>query len=589
MTSDGGYSGSSSARDLSARGQRAALWFRHLARAVKSARLYRGRNAIVDQLRDQLWQQITEMVREQGGWRLRITATEIRLDDEVIVRAPQRVPGKDDVAGGPEEKLPFLFFGDGIRSITFTTELKQREFEALFEALVAVGKGRNSQDDIVTLLWQANLGSMFVESVPLEQTIYLSSHRPRSDGTGDFRGQTFAWAASGSEIRADLGQMAGAQGLHRDTFDDWRLPDVHAHSAQAYQALQPQIEASRARFMEAWQAEQSIPWTAMAPPLLRATLALSPAEDTRTALTHSVVSWVADALQRSSWEETEAALALLREIDPERRRSDPRLLEALEHLDGDVIAEQLDEAEPEDHARFAALMVGIGIPGIGLTCTVMSQCTRQRPRAAATTALCYICGDQPQLLERWLLDRRWYVVRNVVFVLGQIGGSEIVDLLRLAAQHEEPRVRREVVKSLGNVSRAERTPVLIQQLASRDPQLLAASLNMLTRERNPRVVKAILQRIEARDFLDLTEDNQRAFLSALAEVADDDLVPALEGLLNRDAGWFAMRTIVRDSAARLLARIGTPRAKAVLDAGLRSRTEAVRLACMDALGGKKAA
>ena len=589
LAPDNGPGSAPLGRDLSPLAQSCALWFRQAARAVKSARLYRAENPVVEQLREQLWNMLVKQLKEHGGWKLRVTSSEIRLSDEVVVRGSLRKPGQDDVVGSPEEKLPFLFYSDGIRGLTLLPTLTRREFDALFNALVLAGRGRDTQDDLMTLLWQANLGAILVESVPLEQTIYLSSRRPQGPSERRVRGQTFAWGASGAEVRADLGQIAGAQGLHRDTFDDWRLPDVHAQSAQAYQALLPHVEVSRERVMKQWAAESAEAWSAPLPELVRRVLALSPGDESRLALSHAIVTWTSSALQRSAWEEAEGALRLLREVDPERRFSMDALKDAIDELEGEVIAEQLDDAEPEDQNRFAALAVAIGTPAIGLACLVMSLCQRQRPRAGAATALCYLCADKPSLLEPWLADRRWYVVRNVVFILGQIGGAEAAELLRIAAVHPDTRVRREVVKSLGGVSRTERTPVLIQQLAARDPQLVSGALNMLSRERNPRVTKAILDRIEARDFEGLSEDLQRAFMNALGEVADDETVPALEVMLTKNAGWFAMRTFARDAAARILCRIGSPRAMAVIHAGLNSRTDAIRQACLAAVSTSREA
>jgi len=575
--------GSTLGRDLSPQAQACALWLRHAARAVKSARLYKRDNPVVEQLREQLWEQLSKHLKEHGGWRLRITSSELKLNDEVVVRGSLRKPGQEEHVGGPEEKLPFMFYSDGIRGLTLLATLQRREYDALFNALVQAGRGRNSQDDLMTLLWQANLGSILMETVPLEQTIFLSSRRPVASSEHRFRGQTFAWGASGTEIRADLGQMAGAQGLHRDTFDDWRLPDVHAQSTQAYQALLPQVDASRERVMKQWEEETAEAWTSRLPELLRRVLQLAPTDDTRLALCHAIVTWTVSALQRAAWEEAEGALKLLREVDPDYVYSQQELKESIDKLEGEEIAEQLDEAPAADQNRFAALAVAIGTPAIGLACLVMSLCQRQRPRAGAATALCYLCAEQPTLLEPWLADRRWYVVRNVVFILGQIGGAESAELLRIAAVHPDTRVRREVVKALGGVSRAERTPVLIQQLTARDPQLVSGALNMLSRERHPRVTKAIVDRIESKDFDTLGEDLQRAFMNALADVADDDTVPALEVMLTKNAGWFAMRTLARDFAARILCRVGTPRAMAVVEAGLRSRTEAIRQACMAAM------
>ena len=117
----------------------------------------------------------------------------------------------------------------------------------------------------------------------------------------------------------------------------------------------------------------------------------------------------------------------------------------------------------------------------------------------------------------------------------------------------------------------------------RDAQLLAAALNMLTREKDPRVARAILGLIESPDFESRDEDNQRALFSALADISDASTVPAIEALLHK-GGWFARRTFQRVAAARTLRRIGTPEAMAALEAGVRARSEAVRAACLEALG-----
>ena len=174
-------------------------------------------------------------------------------------------------------------------------------------------------------------------------------------------------------------------------------------------------------------------------------------------------------------------------------------------------------------------------------------------------------------------------MRNLVFVFGHIGGPAIVPLLRTVARHPEPRVRRQLVQALGSVPPDERDPLLLEQLGARDPQLLATALNMLTREKDPRVARAILALIESPDFESRNEDNQRTLFGVLGDIAGDPAVPALEALLHQ-GGWFARRTFQRVAAARTLRQIGTPDAMAALEAGVSARSEAVRAACLEALG-----
>ncbi len=569
-------------RELSPAAQAAATWFRQLARALKTARLYRTENLLVQQVRDQVAEALTEHLSKYGAWKLRFSTNEIQLDDEVIVKPSGRTLTAENPGIAPEEQLPFMFYRDGIRGLTLQPAMPRREMDALFDAVRLAGASALTHDDLVTLLWQANLTYVQIESVPLEQTIYLSSRRMRSKSDPGFRGQTYDWSPAGAEIRGELGLAAGAQGLHRDTFDDWPLPEVHAQTPQAYRALLPAMEALRAGTLSAWEEERGQDWTAQAPVVLRQLIAFDPADDTRQCVSHAAMTWVAAAIQRASWEEASQALALLAEFDPDRSQTGGSLEALLKELHAEEIAEQLDEAEPQLQARFASLMVAIGPPAVELICTVLGLCARARARAAASTALTYLCSDDPMLLAPYVADPRWFVVRNVVFVLGQIGGSAVLDLLRLAAQHPEPRVRRQVVMALGSVSRAERTPVLMSQLTTQDPQLLAATLSMLTRERSPRVVRTLLDRVATPEFEDLPEEIQRTLLNTLSEVADDDLIPDLEKLLNR-GGWLSRPSLVRIGAARTLRRIGSEKALAVLEAGLRAKNEAVRSACLDAL------
>ena len=566
----------SALRDLSPFAQQTATWLRSVARAVKLFRLYKSENLIVSDLKTQVAGRALEIIAQHGAIDLRFTPSEILLVDEVLIR-----PGKDRDRNllAPEMQLPFQFFRDGIRRLLILPDVLIDEVKLLLDALSATGVA-TGQEDLVTLLWQGNLTHVRLETVPIEQTIYLSVSRGGSGNAGR-RGLSYGWSPAGTELRADIGQL-GPQGLHRDTFDDWEMPVATADVASAYAALNPDGEAARLRLLEEWNTEAARPWTERAPEIAAELLRLDPGDETRAAFAHAMASWVGAAVERCAWDEALRALTSLCELDPQQRYRNELLMDALAGIDPDQIAGHLDEDEAADHARFASLMVAIGRPALDLAVAAMSHCEKVRPRAAATSAVSYLCGDHPEWLEPYLADERWQTVRNVVFVLGQIGTEETVPLLRSASLHPEPRVRRAVVQALGAVAAESRVPLLLEQLQTRDPQLLAATLHMLTRGRDPRVPGAILRRIQAPDFAARSEDNKRALFNALAEIADDRMVAPLTRLLNA-GGWFAHRSFERIEAARALRRIGSEKALAALEQGLRSKNEVVRQACLDAM------
>jgi hypothetical protein len=575
-------------RDLSPAGQALFFWLRNFARAVKLARLYRIDNPLVQQVRESVGKGLEEFVAQHGTVTMRFTANEIRLDNETIVRPFIPLPGIDPPPPNPEDYLPFLFYRDGIRAMQVVQGLPRTDFEALFESVRLVGHGGNTQDDLLTLMWQANLTHIKVDAVPLEQTIYLSSRKARrKDPFGNaFRALAFNWAPSGEEIHADLGQVKGAQGLHRDTFDDWDLPLQPADPVKAYKSMLPEVDIAQSFLMSSWAEERDRPWNEEAPALLRHLLAADPGDDTRSIAARSAMTWVVNSIHRMAWPEASESLVLLKEFDPDLKFVREELAERMKDLPLEEVVEQLDEAEPEDQARFAALVVGLGPAAVDLAITAMSLCTRSRTRAAACTALCYVCSDDPMLLASAINDPRWYVVRNAVFVLGQVGGPEVVDLLQIAGRHPEPRVRRQVVQSLGNVSPDMRLPLLLSHLDTRDPQLLSATLNMLSRDRNPRALKVLLERFASPNFEYVAEWIHRTYVHTLEDWVSEKEVPLLTSLVER-GGWLAAPSPVRNSAAQMLQRIGDEAATAALEAGLRSKHEPVREACLAAMGAKE--
>src|SRR5260221_3673789 len=117
---------------------------------------------------------------------------------------------------------------------------------------------------------------------------------------------------------------------------------------------------------------------------------------------------------------------------------------------------------------------------------------------------------------------------------------------------------------------------------------LFRSLTMLAREPDPRVAEALVARIGAPEFEGRSEEQKIALISALADVGDEEVVPALEEMLVK-GGWFARRSPERTAAARALARMDCAAARTVLEQGLQHRSEAVRAACDEGLASRGSA
>lgn len=545
MTQDQPLSHSRGSGDGSPAARNLAEWFRQLDRYVRMARTFGLSAPNCLSARERVLEDFMEILGYHAPFVLHCTPLEVWLRDEAVVRPPAPAA---ELPGQMERRIPFLLYRDGIRTLTFTPEATREDVGAFLDALAKVTTAQVTNEDLVTMLWAVELAGLRVDIAPLQ---------------------------------AD----AGAGGGLAAAFDDWPVPAESADPREAWRILAATEEHDRGEFLAEWVRDRSEPWTAQVPPLVREVMALDPSPDTVEAFGHTLVTWLGGAIQRCEWDEATRALAVLQEVDPAGERTADALARVLATLDAETVAERLDESEPAPQAQFFALTVRLGRPALDLLVGVLAIATRVRLRAAATTALSYLCADEPGLLARYLADPRWYVVRNIVFVLGQIGGPEVVGPLANTVRHPDVRVRRSVVHALGQAPSAMRLPLLVELLESTDPQTVSATLAMLGRENDPRVSSALLERVTADDFESRPDEVKVALVAALGEAAGEGVVPVLEEMLNR-GGWFARRAAERTAAAQALVRLGTPAALEIVQAGLAARAEAIRLSCQDALARK---
>ena len=210
---------------------------------------------------------------------------------------------------------------------------------------------------------------------------------------------------------------------------------------------------------------------------------------------------------------------------------------------------------------------------------VLAESEQTRVRRPLARTIAELLADRPEVLSAWAQDKRWYVVRNVVHILGWIGGERIVSQLEAVAAHPEPRVRHEVVAALHEAQRDRARPILVSMLPAAEPKLFGTILHQLGADFDPSVTALLLGLLADEGFSARSTEERRAVFIALA-TRGDAVVPALEAALN-EGGLFSRRAEPdRPAIALCLARIGTPTARGTLERGLKSSRAVIRKACV---------
>jgi len=198
----------------------------------------------------------------------------------------------------------------------------------------------------------------------------------------------------------------------------------------------------------------------------------------------------------------EAASWGIAACDPHGKERDATLRRALTtHLDKEFVAaltEMLTDPSP------AAEVIREITPLFATDALVerLGQEQDRGRRKGLIESLAAAAAHNPKPLLKHLDDDRWYVVRNVVVILGRSGRPEIARRLRDALAHREPRVRREALRALFALQGEAAVPTLIDGLDDPDVSVRRHALFLLRSPRDTSVDEALHARLSGDGELD---------------------------------------------------------------------------------------
>lgn len=173
-------------------------------------------------------------------------------------------------------------------------------------------------------------------------------------------------------------------------------------------------------------------------------------------------------------------------------------------------------------------------------------------RARMCQVLAKIGPPAVPVLLQWLEDRRWYVVRNAVHVLGKIGGGAVGPSLVTLLGHGHPRVRIETMRVLAALSPEETLPHLVGMVEDPDPAVRLETLRALGALRSDLAVLPLQALATGRNGVTDPETRREA-IEALAAIQTEAARSALAAMARRRLWpWQRMERQLRAAAAAAL-------------------------------------
>ena len=240
---------------------------------------------------------------------------------------------------------------------------------------------------------------------------------------------------------------------------------------------------------------------------------------------------------------------------------------------------------PEQREALARAFDALGPHGVE---ALLGGLEKEEDWEIRKTFLAYLSARRreavPALLAR-LGDRSWYLVRNVLVVLGEIGDPTTVPPIASTLKHPEPRVRRDAVAALGKIG-GPRAFALVRECLD-DPEVVEVAMRCLAVIDRPRTISAFLDMTARVDLLGRRNGRLREAILALGTLGAHESIPRLQEILMRGF-WLppSAGDPVRIAAARALEKIGTTAALRVVARGTRLWRRPVRAVCSEIVGGR---
>jgi len=244
----------------------------------------------------------------------------------------------------------------------------------------------------------------------------------------------------------------------------------------------------------------------------------------------------------------------------------------------DKIEERAVENETVLDGLCAVIGKSFAYPLIQRLCVVESLHTRKAIALALTRSG---EGALPALVSM-LKDERWYVVRNMVTILGGIASPDSLKALQQTVTHPETKVRKETAKSLAKIASRAGENALVSMLADIDKEVVRQVIFSLGALRSRSAIKPLLDILMASDVFLKELEIKKLAVAALGRIGDKQATEPLLNILDT-IGWLApLRWMeLKTAVAVALGQLGDESALPYLKK-LAKRDSSLGEACSDA-------
>lgn len=189
------------------------------------------------------------------------------------------------------------------------------------------------------------------------------------------------------------------------------------------------------------------------------------------------------------------------------------------------------------------------------------------------------------------LDRdEWFVVRQMVSLLGYIKSSKSFEALKHCLTYPDIRVKKEVIKTLAKLRTEDSIRELVKTFFSVERSLSLQAILSLGAIKETSAIPALLQLLKKKDFWGTLHEIKKETVKALGNIGDPKALPELHKIIKKKGFWRKKsHEELRALAALSLGKIGGDGVPSFLKETMENTHGIVHKSCQKALRGLETA
>ena len=463
-----------------------------LLKAKKTVRMYPQNNPVYQKTVDETYAKLNEAFQDRDDLTLRMRQHEILFESERVYHNPE----KDD-------NLALFFFKDGLRELTFKKGVSKEEMEEFLRIIALDFEREAVDDDIVTLLWERDFENI---KYVTDETFLIDDEEYEPELTE----QTVLQRTETDELLRVYSDAFKAEDVKTATIMNLTERDLQP----LVREIEKDSEDKTGRLVEILfemlsQAETDLEYDDIYH-FLKDVLSYS----LKNANLKTSVEILRNARDFAAEPSTPEAIRQLLNLLFQFANSEEAIRYVSEIFESSLA---VDEGLLDEYIMF---MDKTAIPSF---ITVLGELSTMHARKLAIHVLITIGKQDIQSLTRGLHDSRWYVVRNIIYILRHIGDKRVVDSILNTLTHPELKVRREAIKALGELKSPLALQPLKELLDDQDNSLRKASADALGRIGSEAARKILLERISEKRFVKRDFEEKKEFYEVLSRLNDREV------------------------------------------------------------------